>query len=74
MHCTPSLTIKAKKKHVCDNCGEQILAGEIYNRWASFDDSVSTNKMHPECLKSLQDNSEGGFFEYIPYDGERPKL
>lgn len=71
MDCTSTETLKARKPHRCTNCGESINKGDTYKRWASFGDgSAFTNKMHPECLKDLQDNN--GYFEYTLYGGERP--
>jgi len=72
MYCTPAETRKARKVHVCDNCGLWINVGSEYKRWMSVDiDCASANKMHPECLQSLQDDSDGSF-EYMQYSGERP--
>lgn len=72
IHHTPTQTLTARKDHRCTNCGQLIQAGDQYMRWVSFDDSAFTNKMHPECLDSLQDDAEYGEFEYMPYSGERP--
>jgi hypothetical protein len=73
MYCTPTELRKARKPHRCTNCGEAIEQGEDYVRWASYDDGQCfTNKMHPECLESLQDDADGGQFEYMPYSGDRP--
>lgn len=72
IYCTPTQMLTARKDHRCANCGQSIQAGATYARWVSFDNSAFTNKMHPECLRSLQDDSEYGEFEYTPYSGERP--
>jgi hypothetical protein len=75
MYCTPTETRVARKHHLCTNCGEVIAIGVKYNRWMSVDDGkAQPNKMHPECLQSLQDEfgSGGGYWEYTPYSGERP--
>ena len=72
MYCTPVIYSKARKQHQCTSCAEHILIGETYARWASFEDRCFTNKMHEECIKGWWDNSEGGYFEYSPYSGERP--
>lgn len=66
-------TITAHKEHRCTNCGESIEVGQQYLRWASFDDSACTNKMHPECYQELNEDG-GGVFEYTLYGGERPAL
>lgn len=71
-YCTPETTQKARKAHQCTNCCEAINPGDTYVRWTSFDDSAFVNKMHPECLESLQEG-EGLSFEYTPYSGERPE-
>ena len=66
-------TRTARKQHRCSNCGETIELGEQYQRWMSVDDGKAfSNKMHPECLESLQDGS--GDFEYTLYGGERPEI
>lgn len=69
---TQARDVIARVPHHCTNCGEPIGVGETYKRWTSFDDSAFTNKMHAECLTSLQSDSECGDFEYMPYSGERP--
>ena len=73
MFCSPVIRPKARKEHRCDNCGQTILKGEIYARWMSVEDSMMTNKMHEECLKSWEEDALGGQFEYTLYDGERPE-
>ena len=73
MYCTPPELRKARSQHRCTNCGEAIEPGDEYMRWASYDDwKCFTNKMHPECLKSLEDGSDD--FEYTLYGGERPDV
>jgi len=73
MYCTPEQTHKSRKQHRCTNCGQAINIGDKYVRWTSYEDGTSfQNKMHPECLESLQEESENGSFEYMPYFGERP--
>lgn len=71
-HNTPPQMLTARKDHRCTNCGQVIQIGDQYARWASFDGRAFTNKMHQECLRSLQYEAEGDEFEYIPYSGERP--
>ena len=71
MYCTPAEQRKARVSHRCTNCGEAIEVGTEYVRWASYDDGKCfTNKMHPECIASLQEESDFG--EYTLYGGERP--
>ncbi len=72
MHCTPAITLVARKRHRCTNCAQDINPGEQYMRWYSVDDAGFTNKMHPECLESLQEAEGYGTWEYSPYGGERP--
>ncbi len=72
MYCTPEELRKARVQHRCTNCGEAIEVGTDYVRWASYDEACFTNKMHPECRDSLQE--DGQPFEYTPYSGERPKV
>lgn len=69
---TPPQMLTARKNHRCTNCGQSIQAGAMYARWVSFDDSAFTNKMHPECLRALQEDADYGSFEYMLYSGERP--
>lgn len=71
MYCTPTETLTARVQHLCTNCAQPINKGDEYKRWASMEDCVFTNKMHPECLESLIE-MEGSYFEYSPFDGERP--
>lgn len=73
MYSTPAIVRKASKQHRCTSCGESILIGEKYVRWASFDDSCTTSKMHQECLAGWHD-AEGSYFEYSLYSGERPAV
>lgn len=73
MYCTPPVTLTARKPHRCTNCAGVIEIGAEYQRWMSVDDgSASTNKMHPECLVSLQEEFGSGYWEYTLYGGERP--
>lgn len=73
MYCTPTETRKARKQHRCTYCAEQIEVGEKYYRWMSVNEGKAfTNKMHPECLDFSEEDSYGGYFEYIPYEGDRP--
>jgi len=72
-YCTPTTYQTARKEHICTNCCGKILKGETYARWASFDDTGFTNKMHMECLDSFLEDNEGRSFEYTPYCGERPE-
>ncbi len=75
MYCTPTETRKARKPHRCTYCAEQIEVGDQYLRWMSvIDGKAITNKMHPECLTFLEEDACGGYFEYIPYEGERPPM
>jgi hypothetical protein len=74
-YCTPVETRVARKSHVCTWCSEPIRPGDTYKRWASMEDSCFTNKIHMECLDPLQQECrESWEGEYIPYEGERPKL
>lgn len=72
MYCSPQENRKARVKHICTNCAQPIEPGEKYVRWMSVDDSMFTNKMHPECLKALQDAADGYSWEYEAFGGERP--
>lgn len=51
-HVTP----KARRPHPCTWCGEQILAGESYERQRYvFDGEPMTNKMHKECFAAASE-------------------
>ena len=73
MYCTPPETRKARKQYRCMNCAEAIEIGTEYKRWMSVDDGKAlTNVMHPECLDALNEKFGSGYWEYTPYEGERP--
>jgi len=75
MYCTPPETRTARKQHRCMNCSEIIEVGTKYQRWMSVDDGKSqANMMHPECLDALNEEFGSGYWEYTPYEGERPNL
>ena len=61
----------ARKSHRCTWCGESIHPGEIYERWVSIEDSIFTNRMHPECSEEcgVECATNGG--EYFPFENER---
>jgi hypothetical protein len=72
MYWTPAETRKARTEHRCTWCGQKILQGEKYLRWASYDGGYcDTNKMHPECHEAACDGLSD--FEYVLYEGERPE-
>jgi predicted RNA-binding Zn-ribbon protein involved in translation (DUF1610 family) len=71
MHCTEFEKLKARKKHVCMSCGQQINEGENYVRWRCYiDGDASTTKMHHECYD--MHNEVSGQWDYSPYSYERP--
>lgn len=75
MYCTPTKILTARKPHSCTYCAEQIEVDEQYLRWMNVDNGKAvTNKMHPECLASLEESAYGGHFEYAIYEGERPPV
>lgn len=71
---TEPTTQVARKRHQCTWCYEQILPGEKYVRWVTFDDAAFTSKMHPECEESANAGNEGYEWEYTPGDGTRPAV
>ena len=78
MYCTDPETLKARKKHLCDSCGEPVLPGETYRRWRCYDGGeAGTVKMHPEChdmhCKDARD-SGGGAWEFYRWEHERPTV
>lgn len=68
-------TLKAAKVHECCWCGQKIEPGETYRRyrWWNTGDA-GTAKLHPECYEAMLEaaDEEGGWFEWMPGDGERP--
>lgn len=73
MYCSDPTTQAARVKHRCTWCSQDILPGERYLRWISVDDSMYTNKMHPECHAACNEEyRDSGDNEYHPYDNERP--
>ena len=73
MYCTPPVTLKARKDHVCSSCGEKIPVGELYRRWRSYCyGDAGTNRMHEECYEMHTDDAGSGTWEYAPYSYERP--
>lgn len=54
-YATPTETHKAAKQHVCDWCGESIVAGETYKRWRYYGDLVVNVRSHPECLDAAEE-------------------
>ncbi len=46
---------KAKIKHWCAWCGEDILPGEFYSRWVGvFQGDFNCTKLHAECRDASQ--------------------
>ncbi len=41
--------IKARKQHKCWWCGEDILVGEVHDRWVWVEDKIKTVRAHNEC-------------------------
>ena len=73
MYVFPQTLQTAKKPHNCTWCGQKILMGERYSRWASVDDSYFTSKMHEECVGAMLDEfRETRDNEYLPFENERP--
>ena len=48
---------RCRKSLACDWCGEQILVGLAYFRWAVFDSESKIDngpmRMHPECMTAM---------------------
>jgi len=54
---------KARKRHLCDECGELIMPGEIYAHWkicGSYEGifSASEDRLHLECDKKLEQEAK----------------
>ena len=68
---TDAETLKARKKHQCSWCGEEIQTGETYARYVFFGGDVpGTVKMHQECRVAMRGYSaqNRGWIEW--QDGE----
>jgi len=51
-----------------------IDPGTKYQRWMSiYKGKGQSEKMHPECLKALNDEFGSGYWECSLYAGDRPK-
>lgn len=74
MYSTPTTWQTARKPHTCSWCGQKIIVGEKYARWANYDDGVVTNKAHEECEADITEAAryEGGTIEFAAGEAERP--
>ena len=57
-------TPKARKKHICDFCGDTIEKGTKYNRDVFKDDYIFTWKSHFSCdklVKKMNMNEESNY-------------
>ena len=53
-------TPKARKSHICTWCGEIIVQGETYTRYAyDSDGDLGTCKMHAECYQAMIEHDFG---------------
>lgn len=74
MFCGTATKPVARVEHRCTSCGEAIQAGQEYVRWASFDGTAFTNKMHPECHAAHEESARhygDSQWEYTPYSYSR---
>jgi hypothetical protein len=63
----------ARKIHRCVWCGETIAPGSTYRYEVSvYDGTFQNHHWHPECDDDA--GSDGGDFEFIPHDNERPVM
>lgn len=78
MYCTPTETLKARKRHRCMSCGETVAIGEEYRRWRCYDSGdAGTVKMHPECYDAHCKDAEGygsGPWEFTPFSHPRGEV
>lgn len=64
---------RARKRHICDHCGQRIEAGEHYDKRGGFGpDGPWTLKQHVECEAETKDWDAGDWECFFPGDGERP--
>ena len=64
---------RARKRHRCIWCGEDVIIGEIYRREKSvYDGEMQDHKWHLEC-----DLASHEYFEdeedFMPFENERPE-
>ena len=65
----------ARTPHRCTWCGQGIEPGSPYkNQRGTYEGRFQVDKFHLECNKAAADEcaSEGGDWEFIPYENERP--
>jgi len=69
-------TVKARKLHICEWCGEKISKGELCIMRKYVSDGELTNcRMHPECFEAmnrdaLSDRDPCGYMFY-PHENAR---
>ena len=52
----------ARKPHVCNWCGQDILIGEKYSRWTgTYMDDFQSNPMHAECNEVAAVSDDDGY-------------
>jgi hypothetical protein len=67
---------RARKPHQCIYCYQAIAIGERYfHERCLFEGEPQSNQWHPECWDAFLEivHAEGGYAEYTPGEGERPK-
>ncbi len=70
-------TVTARKQHSCSWCGQKIEPSDRYVRQAVvFEGDMCMNKFHPEGDEAATEvgRQEGGCFEFMPGENERPPL
>ena len=51
---TPFTLVRARKRHVCDYCGERIQKGELHQRqFAVYEGCARTWREHTECKDAI---------------------
>lgn len=62
---------RARKRHVCEWCGEDIEPGQPYDRYRYYEEGEppGTVKAHPECMECI-DNMDA---DDLIYQGASPR-
>lgn len=63
-------TVKARKRHICNLCGQPIHPGEEYRKCVNKDGDIFTWREHMRCGKMVERFSKLGYMDYHEYGAE----